>query len=90
MIEEFRVGEGLRPTESFLKTGSHKLCVSLASRLPHLREVESGDESQVADGVSEYMGPPPVPDFVSLATSREGRKERKKEKRERGKDWKTE
>ena len=45
---------------------------------------------QVADGVSEYMGPPPVPDFVSLATSREGRKERKKEKRERGNDWKTE
>lgn len=89
MIEEFRVGEGLRPTESFLKTGSHKLCVSLASRPSHLREVESGDESQVADGVSEYMGPPPVPDFVSLATSREGRKERKKT-RERENDWKTE
>lgn len=53
--------------------------MSLASRPSHLREVESGDESQVADGVSEYMGPPPVPDFVSLATSREGRKERKKE-----------
>lgn len=54
--------------------------MSLASRPSHLREVESGDESQVADGVSEYMGPPPVPDFVSLVTSREGRKERKKEK----------
>ena len=53
--------------------------MSSASRPSHLREVESGDESQVPDGASEYMGPPPVPDFVSLATSREGRKERKKE-----------
>lgn len=52
--------------------------MSLASRPSHLWEVESGDESQVPDGASEYMGPPPVPDFVSLATSREGR-ERKKE-----------
>lgn len=68
MIEAFRVGEGLRPAESFLRTGSHQLCVSFASRPSHLREVESGDESQVADGAGECMDPPPVPDFVLHAT----------------------
>lgn len=42
--------------------------MSFASRLSHLREVESSNESQMPDAAGKCTDPPPVPDFVSLAT----------------------
>lgn len=79
MIEEFPGGGRVATNGKFLKNWVTQALRVLGLRLL-LREVESEMNRRWQMVSANTWSPPPVPDFVSLATGREGRKERKKER----------